>query len=158
MLFRSIFSGAHLFDMSGWNTSNFTPQTKQLFKFTIMYAGFAFIISIVREVIKDLEDMHGDAQFGCKTMPVKWGVPATKVFAAVWIIVCVCCLAIIQLYAWQSGLWISSVYVVASIILPLLIIIKKLQQAEIPADYHNISNYLKLIMLAGILSMLFFKF
>ena len=89
-------------------------------------------------------------------MPIKWGVPASKVFAAVWIIVCVGSLAVIQLYAWQTGLWISALYVIAAIIIPLLFILQKLQKAEIPADYHKISTHVKLIMLAGILSMLFF--
>lgn len=152
-----IFSGASFINMNGWDVNNLSFDVKQLYKYTIMYAGFAFIISLIREVIKDLEDMHGDARFGCTTMPVKWGVPASKVFAAVWIVVSVCSLAIIQVYAWQTGLWLSSVYVIATIIIPLLLLIKKLHVAEISADYHKISTYLKLIMMAGILSMLFFK-
>lgn len=154
-----IFSGASLINLkAAWESSNFTLHNKQLFKYTIIYAGFAFIVSLIREVIKDLEDMHGDAKFDCKTMPIKWGVPASKVFAAVWIIVCIGSLAIIQLYAWQSGLWLSALYVTGTIIIPLLLILKKLKLATIPSDYHTISTYLKLIMLAGILSMLFFKF
>jgi len=52
----------------------------KLFRVTFLYAGFAFIISLIREVIKDMEDIEGDARFGCKTMPIVWGIPATKVF------------------------------------------------------------------------------
>ena len=102
--------------------------------------------------------MYGDAKYDCKTMPIVWGVPATKVFAAVWIVVCIALLAIVQLYAWQSGWWISALYSILLIILPLVIILKNLYKATIPSDYHLLSGIIKFVMLAGILSMLFFKF
>ncbi|MES1161033.1 MAG: geranylgeranylglycerol-phosphate geranylgeranyltransferase, partial [Bacteroidota bacterium] len=51
----------------------------RLFKFAIVYAGFAFIISLIREVVKDIEDMEGDARYGCRTMPIVWGVNTAKV-------------------------------------------------------------------------------
>ena len=52
----------------------------RIFKYGTLYAGFAFIISLIREVVKDMEDMEGDAKYGCKTMPIVWGIPASKVF------------------------------------------------------------------------------
>jgi 4-hydroxybenzoate polyprenyltransferase len=91
-------------------------------------------------------------------MPIEWGIPATKVFTAVWIVVCMGTLAILQLYAWQSGWWMVSIYCIASIILPLGIILRNLYKASVPADYRKLSSMVKLVMLAGILSMIFFKF
>jgi 4-hydroxybenzoate polyprenyltransferase len=129
-----------------------------LFKFAVLYAGFAFIITLVREVVKDMEDMDGDAGFGCKTMPIKWGIPATKVFAAVWIVVAIASMFILQIYAWHLGWRLSILYVGLSIILPLIWMIFQLKKATTSADYHQLSNMLKWVMLAGILSMLFFKF
>lgn len=146
----------YFFAGAGWNMDN--SFEKRLYKFSILYAGFAFIVSLIREVIKDLEDMHGDAKYNCKTMPIEWGVPATKVFAAVWIIVCCAALAIVQLYMWQSGWWGSVIYCILLIIFPLLYILRELYKAIIPADYHRLSSYIKFVMLAGILSMVFFKF
>jgi 4-hydroxybenzoate polyprenyltransferase len=127
----------------------------KLYKFTVVYAGFAFIISLIREVVKDLEDMQGDAQFGCRTMPIVWGVPATKVFAGVWIVVAIMCLLVIQGYSWQLGNPLIAALSFLLISLPLLIVLKKLKQATMPNQYHKISSLLKLIMLAGILSMVF---
>jgi 4-hydroxybenzoate polyprenyltransferase len=43
-----------------------------------LFAVFAFFISLVREVVKDLEDLPGDAQYGCRTLPVVLGERATK--------------------------------------------------------------------------------
>ena len=152
------FAGAAIINYNGWHIGNYSFNIKKLYKFTILYAGFAFIVSLIREVVKDLEDMHGDARYQCKTMPIEWGVPATKVFAAVWIIVCCAALAIVQLYAWQSGWWFSAVYCIILIILPFIYILRELYKAVIPADYHRLSSYIKVVMLTGILSMIFFKF
>ncbi len=127
----------------------------KLYKFTVVYAGFAFIISLIREVVKDLEDMQGDAQFGCRTMPIVWGVPVTKVFAGVWIVVAIMGLLIIQGYSWQMGNPFVAGLSFLFISLPLLITLKKLKEATLPNQFHKISSLLKLIMLAGILSMVF---
>ena len=152
------FAGAAIINYNGWHMGNYSFDIKRLYKFTMLYAGFAFIVSLIREVIKDLEDMHGDARYQCKTMPIEWGVPATKVFAAVWIIVCSAALAIVQLYMWQSGWWFSAIYCILFIILPLLYILRELYKAVIPADYHRLSSLIKVVMLTGILSMIFLKF
>lgn len=135
----------------------FTLNVAKLFKLSILYAGFAFIISLVREVIKDMEDMEGDARYGCKTMPIVWGVPAAKVFTAVWLIVLIGALVIIQFYALHLGWWWSVAYCVITIIAPLVWVLKKLYTAQVAHDYHRLSTAVKLIMLAGILSMAFFK-
>jgi 4-hydroxybenzoate polyprenyltransferase len=135
----------------------FSLNVSKLFKLAILYAGFAFIISLIREVIKDMEDMEGDEKYGCKTMPIVWGIPATKVFTAVWIIVLVSALVILQFYALHLRWWWSVAYCVVTIIIPLLWILRKLYQAQVPKDYHRLSTAVKLVMLAGILSMIFFK-
>jgi 4-hydroxybenzoate polyprenyltransferase len=128
----------------------------RLLKVSFVYAGFAFIISLVREVIKDMEDMEGDADFGCKTMPIVWGLPASKVFAGVWIIVLAGILIIIQIYVIQFGWWLSAVYSLITIIIPLLWVLRKLYQSNSKKDFHQLSSAVKMIMAAGILSMIFF--
>ncbi len=152
------FAGATLINYHGWNPLQYPYNIRLLYKLTILYAGFAFIVSLVREVVKDIEDMQGDAQYQCNTMPIAWGVPVSKVFSAVWIIVCMAALAIVQLYAWQSGWWVSAIYCILFILLPLALILRKLYQASNTADYKYLSKAIKFVMLAGILSMVFFKF
>ena len=149
------FAGANI---TVWQPDTIAFDERRLFKYCMLYAGFAFIVSLIREVVKDLEDMEGDAKYDCKTMPIVWGVPTTKVYTAVWLIVCIAALGIVQLYAWQSGWWMIAVYCIAFIIIPMIIILKKLYKAVTPADYHKLSNSIKYVMLAGILSMLFFTF
>ncbi len=129
----------------------------RFFKLTIIYAGFAFIISLIREVIKDMEDIDGDRKYGCKTMPIVWGINVSKVFIAVWLIVLIACIAILQFYVLQFGWWISAIYSMLLIVLPLIILFKKLFTTQTQQSFHQLSNWIKWVMLAGIISMLFLK-
>jgi len=128
----------------------------RLLKLSFIYAGFAFIISLVREVIKDMEDMEGDMRYGCTTMPIVWGLPVSKVFVAVWIVVLVAMLGAMQIYVIQLGWWFSALYSVAAIMIPLIGVLRKLYRANTPGQFHQLSTVIKMIMFAGILSMIFF--
>lgn len=130
----------------------------RLFRITLLYAGFAFIISLIREVLKDMEDRVGDARYGCRTMPIVWGLPVSKVFVAVWIIVLAGTLVILQLYVLAYGWWLSIVYCLLAIVAPLLMVLSKLKAAQTQQDFHLLSRYVKGIMFTGILSMLFFYY
>ncbi len=153
-----LFAGANLFSLKGFAANPENLNVRRFFKFTLLYACFAFVTTLIREVIKDLEDMEGDRKYDCNTMPIAWGVPATKVFVGVWVVVTIAALAIVQLYAWQSGWWFAALYILLLIMLPAVLLIKKLYAATFSADYHTLSNIIKLIMLFGILSMLLLKF
>ena len=130
---------------------------KRLIKLSFVYAGFAFIISLVREVIKDMEDMPGDAKYGCTTMPILWGMQVAKVFVAVWIVVIIGAISAIQIYVIQLGWWLSATYSLLAIILPLIWILPRLYNAHSAAEFHRLSSAIKLVMFAGILSMIFFS-
>lgn len=150
------FAGAGLLNYNGWHEGQYNLDARKLYQLTAVYAGFAFIISLVREVVKDLEDMYGDARYQCYTMPIVWGVPVAKMFAAVWLTVCCAALLVLQIYMWQLGSWPEAVYSILLVIVPMLITLRSLYRAQSPSDFHKLSNLLKLIMLTGILSMLFF--
>lgn len=131
----------------------------KILRITFLYAGFAFIISLIREVVKDMEDMEGDRRYNCRTMPIVWGLNATKVFIAVWLIVLITVLVIVQFYALAIlGWWLSAMYGIVFIIVPLIYIFRELYRAQKSADFHRISTWIKLVMFTGIVSMVFFKF
>jgi len=132
-------------------------NTQKLLRYTILYAGFAFVINLIREVVKDMEDVEGDRKYGCRTMPIAWGINSTKVFVAVWLVVLIAILILLQFYALQSQWWFFSIYCVIAVIAPLIKAFKRLSKAQTPKDYHEISTLIKIIMLTGILSMIFFK-
>lgn len=128
----------------------------KLLRFTFLYAGFAFIICLVREVVKDIEDMHGDAKYGCRTMPIVWGVHVSKLFAGTWLAVLTAALLIVFAYILQFRWWLNAIYCLVFIVIPLMVILKKLYAADTTASFHNLSNWIKVVMFTGILSMVFF--
>ncbi len=128
-----------------------------LTRITFLYAGFAFVISLIREVVKDIEDIEGDRRFGCYTMPIALGLNASKVFVAVWLVVLIGTLLIVQFYVLNYKWWWSAAYCIVFIVIPLLYIFKLLFQANKSKDFHRLSSLIKAAMLTGILSMLFFR-
>jgi 4-hydroxybenzoate polyprenyltransferase len=128
----------------------------KILRIGILYASFSFIISVIREVIKDMEDIDGDRKNGCRTMPIVWGLNATKVFVAVWLIVLIGVVAIAQLYVLRFKWWMSILYAFILIVTPLFYIFKKLIKAQSAKEFHKLSSLVKWVMLSGILSMIFF--
>ena len=65
----------------------YSSYLSKIFLSSLLYDGcFAFIISLIREVIKDIEDVEGDEKYNCKTMPIIWGIPVSKVLPIWWLI------------------------------------------------------------------------
>ncbi len=132
--------------------------SRRFFRMAFLYAGFAFILSLVREAVKDMEDVEGDSRYGCKTLPIVAGVPATKIYSAVWLVVLIAVLLVLQAYVLQLGWWPSVVYNLAFIIIPLLLTLFRLRKTVTAHGFAQVSSYTKWIMLTGILSMIFFAF
>jgi 4-hydroxybenzoate polyprenyltransferase len=130
----------------------------RFFKLMLLYSAFAFILTLVREALKDMEDIEGDEKFGCKTLPIVWGLMPTKVYIAVWLMVVIVMLAIIQIFVLPFGWWISILYCFLFIIAPLVYVLVKLPTSFSSNDFTTLSSWIKFAMLAGILSMGFFYF
>jgi len=139
-------------------SSAIAEASNKIIRIGILYAAFAFISSLIREAIKDIEDMQGDERYGCRTMPIVWGVNATKVYVAVWLVVILALLVILQVYVFRFGWWVAMAYSVVFIIAPFVLIFFRLFKATTQKNYHQLSNWTKLVMLSGILSMIFFYF
>ena len=148
------FSKVNLEDAFGAGTTSH----HKFFRIAVLYAGFAFIISLIRESIKDMEDMPGDSRYGCRTMPVVWGVNATKVYTAVWLIVLIGMVIVVMIYILQFRWWLPVTYCILAIILPLLVVLVKLRNSSTPIQFRQLSIITKLIMFTGIVSMIFFYF
>ncbi|MCO6497643.1 MAG: geranylgeranylglycerol-phosphate geranylgeranyltransferase [Chitinophagaceae bacterium] len=128
-----------------------------LLRYSLIYGGFAFIISMIREVIKDMEDMEGDKKLGCTTMPIVMGIHAARIYTMVWVLLLA---GILGWISWQliaGGLTLQGVYGIVLLVLPLVWLLKELITASDQKAFHKLSSFVKLIMLAGILSMIFFK-
>lgn len=140
---------AALSGLAVWVVSVYFPQN-QLLVYT--YAVFAFAISLVREIIKDIEDMQGDESFGCKTLPILLGVRYTKLF-----LYFLSALFIFLLF-FMSGMLGNKTLIAYFLILiiPITYFIVRLVYADTKKKFAFLSDFCKLLMLSGILSMMFF--
>lgn len=115
------------------------------------YLFFAFTSSMMREVVKDLEDMEGDRQFGANTLPVMVGVQKTKIFASIWgILLMVIFLILMGILVYQNRV-VSALIGLVLVLLPLSYSIFQLYLAKAKKDYHAISQLLKFVMLGGLI-------
>jgi 4-hydroxybenzoate polyprenyltransferase len=125
-------------------------QLKILFIITFLYCGFAFLTSLIREIVKDMEDFKGDIQTGCKTMPISWGIISTKVFTFFMIVITIGILLFSILKLWQWHQKPAAFYLVMTVLFPLLLLILLVIRAKTPQHFKMASLLLKFIMLFGI--------
>ena len=117
----------------------------------ITYASFAFFITLIREIIKDMEDMRGDLTFGCQTLPIVWGMRKTK--QAIYIILALFLSTILLLNFLYDNLPIR--YLMLFLFIPMLWFVVRLVRADTRKDFAWLSGFCKIILLLGILSMAF---
>lgn len=116
-----------------------------------IYALFAFSISLIREIIKDMEDVRGDATFGCQTLPILWGIPRTK-----YLLYTLIFLFIVILFAMTAPLRNPTLqYIFVGILFPVGYLAYRLYYADTKQDFAQLSSLCKIIMLAGVLTMIF---
>lgn len=134
-----------------------SPATIKFFRVSFLYAGFAFISTLIREAAKDMEDMEGDARYGCRTLPIVAGIRSTKFYIGIWTVVLLAALVILQLYVLQFQWWYAIAYSILFVIIPLAYLLYKLPKATSVHDFSRLSSLSKLIMFTGIVSMVFFR-
>ena len=120
----------------------------------LAYATFAFLLTLIREAQKDLEDMEGDRVHQFKTMPIAWGESLTKRFVLVLgtvsiLAVGACTLELCQFH--KNNWWWVALSSLALVIAPLVQSIRKTLGATTKADYHAASRTTKLAMAGGLL-------
>lgn len=120
----------------------------------LIYAGFAFFLTLAREIIKDIEDIKGDISKGCKTLPIKIGIKKSRNFTIFTLIIPIISLLIISIHLYNSN-FILSIYSIILIFFPLIFFIILLLRSNSIKKFHNLSTLLKIIMLLGIISMIF---
>jgi 4-hydroxybenzoate polyprenyltransferase len=126
-------------------------RMKEAFDILMHYAIFAFIINLIREIVKDMEDMDGDYQSGINTLPIAIGVQKTKIIVGVLTVISIGILA----YYVNSNLFELDYVVYYAMILivgPLIYFGVKLLNAATKKEFHHLSLVLKIILFFGILS------
>lgn len=129
-----------------------------VWKYAIALSFFAFITTLLREILKDIEDMDGDEEFGCKTMPIVIGIKATKNIAMLIAFVTILCLGYVQTEFLKLEDYVSIVYFIVALQLPLLFLIYKIKIAQEKKQFRFAGNFSKFIMFMGICYLLVFAY
>ncbi len=116
------------------NSANFN----YIFFWIAGFGFFAFLLTLLREIIKDMEDFEGDSAYGMNTLPIVLGMKSTKIILISLICICISCL-----------LWVLLKFILL-LFTPLIILLIKLIIAKNKRDYYIASQLTKIIMVAGI--------
>lgn len=121
-----------------------------------IYAYFAFMLTWMREIAKDMEDFKGDAEEGCVTMPIKWGLLRSARFCQLLGALVVLPLLIAGIKLCMAAWWPLGIYIIAALALPITAWILFLPTGATKQHYHLASRYIKIIMLLGISSLVIY--
>ena len=122
------------------------------------FALFAFLCTWIREIIKDVEDEIGDREMECRTLPIKWGIPKTKLFLYALIILTVAGLFIFNEFFIHFEGSLTIRYIIFGLAIPFIVLIYMIFAAKTVADFHQASTLSKVIMLIGVLYSFVFYF
>jgi 4-hydroxybenzoate polyprenyltransferase len=117
------------------------------------YMAFAFLTGFIRELIKDVEDKKGDAENGCNTFAVKNSLQTVKRSIFSLLLICVLLLTGSGILFIQKQYLYLGLYQLVVMLPSFLYFIRLMQKANEAKQFSRLSLYIKLIMLAGILSM-----
>ncbi len=133
----------------------------QDYKLILFYTGFAALVTYIREILKDMEDVDGDSSAGYKTFPVLAGLGQSKTIAMI--------TTVFVLISYGNLLleWIMSQfkmpilgvvmgYHILCVVTPMIILLYLTYKSRVKSDYTQMSALAKYIMATGLLSMIFY--
>jgi 4-hydroxybenzoate polyprenyltransferase len=126
---------------------------REVFYMVLVYSVFAFFINLIREIIKDFEDIKGDARYKRQSLPIALGPVKAK-----WIVQITNALVILFIIGIYAGfvvnhdsMFLFGAYFALLIILPLILVIVKTYKAREAKSYALPGRLVKFVMLTGIL-------
>jgi len=138
-----------------------TPQNQQtqwaIFSVLIDYSIFAFLVNLLREIVKDQEDIDGDYNAGYKTLPIVLGKKRTNKLL---FIIGILPVVFLVYYIYQSlfeNIW-AVVYALLLLVAPLLFFLINIWTAEKKSEFTKLSLILKLVLFFGLISIAFLQF
>lgn len=132
-----------------------TEACSRAWFYTTGFAAFAFISTLLREIIKDMEDTRGDREAGCRTMPIEIGATNCKI-----IVVLLTAFMLIVLwtsfgmFSWLQRVPYAAPYFALMLTMPSIYVAYATFKAQDARQFHHASRVCKLMMLFGILFIL----
>ena len=152
LVFLSIFI-VGLYDIVPATSAYNNQGQLDVFNLVLKISIFAFLLTFLREIVKDIEDMEGDKKVGIKSLPLVLSINKSKI-----IIFVITLLTLVSIDYFAFNLYktnmIASFYLLIIVSLPLLYFMIKLKGSKTKPEFNKLSKLLKIIMLLGILTIL----
>lgn len=139
------------------SAGSFVVVYPSLLKISILmggYAVFAFLTTLIREIIKDMEDVDGDNKNGCQTIPIVKGIKAARMIVSGLIVFTILLLFYSAYLCARHDLNLLSKFLLYIINFQFIILLLGIYKAKSKAEFHFASTLLKVIMVFGILGIL----
>lgn len=142
-----------------------TPIIRIIYTWVCGFAIFAFLSTLIREIIKDMEDIKGDREMESRTMPIVLGIAKSKMVLYALIVVTLALLFYLQFQHIDKFIFfgtekssLSLRYLIFGISLPFAFLSYLIIKAKGKRDFHQASTFVKFIMGLGSLYSLVFYF
>ncbi len=131
-------------------SSTIDQWQSEVVQLLIVYIIFSFLVNLIREIIKDIEDIEGDKNNAYLTLPIKYGIDVAKLWATGIAVFAIFVLAV-WIYFTNIDLdFRTQVYLILFVAGPLVVILQILTQTTHKRDFSKISTILKWTLLAGL--------
>ena len=120
-----------------------------------IYAIFAFLLNLAREVVKDIEDVKGDLELRSKTLPISVGEKRSKWFIGIVLSIAVLAAGLF-IYLIEAFTFINVIPgILAAVVI--LIAIFLLVTAHEKSQFRRVNHFIKLAMTVGLLTPVYWK-
>ncbi len=141
-------------NVNGIDVLSYTTLPHDIYIWISGFAAFAFIGTLIREIIKDLQDQMGDRELECHSLPVVCGEQTTKIIVTGLLLLMAGALVWLTWWVipfpatWQS---LHTRYVVLGLLVPVACVLWLLWSARISSDYRTAQSAMKFVLLMGVL-------
>ncbi len=143
------------FGLDWVNVEFLKEEANEIIFFGKGYMAFAFVVSMLRELVKDMQDKEGDEEFESKTIPIVLGIRNSKLIALFWLLLVIVGVVFVQKGLIQGQQWLAFGYTVVFIQLLNVWIGFKILQSQNSEDFGKASNWIKGLMFFGLITMIY---
>ena len=143
--------GVGLYDLLPAITPQNQPTQSTIFSILIDYSIFAFLVNLLREIVKDQQDIDGDYNAGYRTLPIVFGKSRTNKILFVLALLPLGFL-IYYIYQYLFENIAAVIYTLLLLVAPLLFFLINIFTAEKKTEYGRLSMILKAVLFFGLIS------
>lgn len=119
----------------------------------LIFVAFAFYVTFIREVVKDIPDMKGDKEFDCSSIPIRYGIKTTRIVLLAMAAVLLAALAVFAYYSNQLSKSYLTYYILVLLVPFWIYVIRSIWVAKEKKDFSELATLIKIFMVAGVVSL-----